>query len=129
MVTRKFSAQSLVEFALITPLVLMVVMGTLDFGRVLYIKIALQSAAREGAYYRSYAKDDLDNTNTYTAVINEANNMGVHVINADIAVNGCSPCVSGSPVQVVVRQTVNLMIFNFFTGPLNISSQARMMVQ
>ena len=123
------TGQSLVEFALITPLLLLLVMGTLDFGRVFYIKVALQSAAREGAYYRSYHFDDADDTNTFQAVKDEANNLGVRVNDADINVTGCSPCVSGLPVEVTVSQTVRLWIFNFFTGPLNLSSRARMMVQ
>jgi Flp pilus assembly protein TadG len=129
MAKKNSSGQSLVEFALIIPLLLLLVMGTVDFGRVFYIKIALQSAAREGAYYLSYNPTDASFTNTKQAIKNEANNLGVQVNDADININGCSPCVSGSPVQVIVRQTVNLMIFNFMTGPLNLTSQARMMVQ
>jgi Flp pilus assembly protein TadG len=38
-----------VEFALILPLVLLLVFGIIDFGRVLNLQITLTSAAREGA--------------------------------------------------------------------------------
>jgi len=42
-------AQSLTEMALITPVVFMMVLGTLDFGRLFYMEVALANAAREGA--------------------------------------------------------------------------------
>lgn len=40
---------SAVEFAIILPLLLLVVAGVVDFGRALYTKVILTNAAREGA--------------------------------------------------------------------------------
>ena len=52
--SRKLSVgQSLVEFALIIPILLLLVMGALELGRLFYIKVTLHNAAREGAYYLS----------------------------------------------------------------------------
>jgi hypothetical protein len=38
-----------VELALVLPLLLLILFGTIDFGRLLYTKVELSSAAREGA--------------------------------------------------------------------------------
>ena len=43
--------QSLVEFALILPLFMLIVLGIFDFGRAIYAYSALHNAAREGARY------------------------------------------------------------------------------
>lgn len=43
--------QSLVEFAIALPLLLLILVGIVDVGRVLYYAIALQTGAREGAAY------------------------------------------------------------------------------
>lgn len=122
---RSGKGQSLVEFALIVPILLLLIMGTLDLGRLFYIKIAMQSAAREGAYYLSYNPGDT--SGTITAVQNEANNLGVNVQAADVTVD--TNTTQGTPVEVSVRQVVNLFIFNFITGPVHLESQARMLVQ
>ncbi|QGP93816.1 TadE-like protein [Neomoorella glycerini] len=42
-------AQALVELALILPLLLLLVMGSLDMGRILHSYLVLTSASREGA--------------------------------------------------------------------------------
>ncbi len=48
---KKTKAQSLVEFALLLPIFLLVVLGIFDLGRVIYTLSALHNAAREGARY------------------------------------------------------------------------------
>ncbi|WP_077623199.1 TadE/TadG family type IV pilus assembly protein [Sediminibacillus massiliensis] len=64
---RKEDGQSLVEFALVLPLLLMLVVGVIDFGRVLYthlnLELITQESVRKGglgqgdAEIRSYAAD------------------------------------------------------------------------
>ncbi len=46
---RKERGASAVEFALVLPLLLLVVAGIIDFGRALYTQVMLTNAAREGA--------------------------------------------------------------------------------
>jgi Flp pilus assembly protein TadG len=41
--------QALIEFALILPIFLMIVFGTLDIGRIVFLKAELENAVREGA--------------------------------------------------------------------------------
>lgn len=51
MMKQKTKAQSLVEFAILLPIFLLVVLGIFDLGRVIYTLSALHNAAREGARY------------------------------------------------------------------------------
>jgi Flp pilus assembly protein TadG len=41
--------QAMIEFALILPIFLLVVFGTLDLGRIVFLKAELENAVREGA--------------------------------------------------------------------------------
>ena len=77
---RGFSnGQGLVEFALALPLVALLILGVLEFGRAFQTKIVLTNAAREGTHYFLYDVEDSKNgfVNTRTAVETEAINSGV----------------------------------------------------
>jgi Flp pilus assembly protein TadG len=130
---RKTSGQSIVEFAIIIPVLLLLVMGAIDFGRAFSMKIALTNAAREGAYYLSYHPTDKDDCSlgcyhgTFLAASNEAYSAGVTIAPANMNVSGC--CTSGSMVTVTVSQQITLSIYQFFAGPLNLSSSVRMRSQ
>ena len=143
----RFKAQSLVEFGLVLPIMVLLIMGTIDLGRLFYVKIALSSAAREGAYYLSYYPGDsatCDPLNpgqcyqgTWTAVQNEANNLGLNVVYANMVItvydpagNPKSPPINqGDTVQVTVNQSVDLFIFNFIRGPVPLGGAVQMLVQ
>lgn len=47
------TGSALVEFALVSPLLLVILLGAIDFGRVSYDAMALTNAARAGAQYGS----------------------------------------------------------------------------
>ncbi len=51
----ELSGQSLVEFALVFPIFLLLLFGLIDIGRYVYTANALNQAAREGARYGSVA--------------------------------------------------------------------------
>ena len=48
---RRQSAQSMTEFALILPVLMLILLGVVDFGRVFYYWTSMANAAREGARY------------------------------------------------------------------------------
>src|SRR2546421_7916908 len=56
--------QALVETALLVPLLMLLVMGSADLGRVFYYSIAVTNAAREAARQGTYY-DPLQNANSY----------------------------------------------------------------
>ena len=53
------SGQDLVEYAIIFPIMILILMGIFDLGRVGYYYSALTNAAREGARYGAVFPDDL----------------------------------------------------------------------
>lgn len=55
---RKQVGQSLVEFALMLPILLLVLAGVLDLGRMFYSYVALTDAAAEGASYAAIYPND-----------------------------------------------------------------------
>jgi len=48
-VLRRHSGQSMVEFAVLAPVFFMLLLGTIDLGRAVYIYNSISDAAREGA--------------------------------------------------------------------------------
>jgi Flp pilus assembly protein TadG len=124
-------AQALVEFALILPLLLVLIIGAMDLGRVFYFKIVLTNAAREGANYLS--RNPADYTNTLIAISTEGNSSGVTITADEVTWAGC--CAVGSPVVITIDKNVDLIFDGFLNtmgiidGPVTISSSVTMVVQ
>jgi hypothetical protein len=112
--------QSLVEFALILPIFLLLVAGALDLGRVFYANISLNNAAREGAFQASqtpdsYAANQPCNTATnmiICRVLLESKDSAVAIQPGDVSMTcsepGC-PKEAGSMVTVDVHGTFTLV--------------------
>ncbi len=87
-------AQSIVEFSLVAPVLLLILFGVIDFGRGIYYYITLQQAANEGARVAVRASNYVDsggtlhslpaNADVETAVLQRA--PGLYLAN---------PCVNG----------------------------------
>lgn len=54
------SGQGLVELALLTPLLLLILLGAVDFGRVFSASMQVTNAAREGAYFGARSMDNAE---------------------------------------------------------------------
>lgn len=64
--TRRSKGQAMIEFALILPLLLLVIIGTFEFGRVIFVYANLFNAAREGVRY------GLINPQDYSGILQHA---------------------------------------------------------
>jgi len=86
---REDSGQTLVEFALILPVFLLVVFGLIDVGRLVYTNSALSQAAREGARLAAAEAAWIGDTTTPACVADESlitsSNPGAHVCPTDVA--------------------------------------------
>lgn len=146
---KKTRGQAVLEFALLLPILLLLLIGTLEFGRLFFAKIVITNAAREGAYYLSMHNADKTNCSgvapnqicyltTRQAVMDEANASGLTLTDADISI-GTPCCAIGSPAIVNVQTTVkNLFLISLLPGGQNVKinkgsitvmSSARMVVQ
>jgi len=131
---RSAPAQSLVEVALLLPLLLLLALGAIDFGRLFMTKFILTNAAKEGATYISYYANKVTDpwTALYTVVKDEALSSGVSLSDEEITFTGC--CAQDVPVTVTVTKEVDLIFDGFLqavgiiSGPMTISSSVQMMV-
>jgi Flp pilus assembly protein TadG len=74
--TRSFRrGQSLVEFALVLPLLVMVVFGVLELGRVFFAYIAITNASREGARVYTFRPNVTLIADITTAALNEVGSV------------------------------------------------------
>jgi len=93
-----------IEFALLFPLLMLIVFGTIDFGRALNAQITLTQAAREGARL-----DALGEPNVVAQT--QAAATGLSLSPADVAVTACPPG-AGPTANAVVSVTYS---FDFVT--------------
>ncbi|HET8787105.1 MAG TPA: TadE/TadG family type IV pilus assembly protein, partial [Candidatus Limnocylindrales bacterium] len=59
---RRQAGQSVVEFALVVPVLLLIVIAVADFGRLYNAAVAVESAAREAADYGAFQADNWSST-------------------------------------------------------------------
>lgn len=109
------AGQAVVEMVLILPILLLLIVGALEFGRLFFTKIILTNAAREGAYYLSLNPEDSTNCiagvcyqGTILTAKEEANNSGITLNDVDIV--ACNSCGTDSNVKVTVQTAVDNML-------------------
>lgn len=110
----------LVEMALVAPILILLVMGIIDLGRVLFTKIPIQQAAQEGSIYAGHFPDD------YAAIQTQVieNTDSVSLAASNVAVS-CPTGANGTDIQVTVTYTVDLiapLISNIFGGSITLTS-------
>lgn len=113
---RKERGQSLVEFALLIPIMLVLVIGTAEFGRAWMMRNILTGAAREGARVASVAIDGPSSVlSGRTAAIAVLSSAGISVPPATVTVDP-SPPTPFNAVQVDVTYTYSIAITGFIPG-------------
>jgi Flp pilus assembly protein TadG len=119
-----------VEFALILPIMLFMLVVAIDFGRLFYLNIGISNGAREGAAYA--AMDPTDTAAISTKVKQE---LGLAPTDTSVTVTAvCSPNCFTSPtvtpahtVKVTAETTFSFLtpfINNVFGGALRMSAAA-----
>lgn len=105
-----------VEMAIVLPLLLLLVIGIMEFGRVLNVQISLTHAAREGARHAAIHYDDpmLDVTATALAASPSLSGLAVTV---DDNAGVCSTTTDG---EVTVTTRVTLSSMSGYLEPLGL---------
>lgn len=121
--------QSIVEFALVLPVLLLLIMGALDFARAISVLQIVTNAAREGARAgiipTNTAATVTATVNVYLAGAGQAN------CNTVVGLTAGNAGVAGDPVTVAVNCPFQTITFNLipipgWTGVLNINQSATM---
>lgn len=130
--------QSIVELTLMLPILMLLLLGIIDLGRVFYTYVTMTNAAREGARYG--AVHPSDNTGIKNRVIQEGTNTAVDLAGSTVNVNCYSSdgsssisCSDFPPAgsQVKVTITLNFQLFTtyiFGVGSLSLSNYAVMAI-
>ena len=79
--------QSIVELAIVTPFLLLLLMGTVDVGRIIFAYIALEDAVQEGTVYRTH--NPTANLATVTARVTSSSNHP-EVVNSTVTMSACN---------------------------------------
>jgi Flp pilus assembly protein TadG len=131
---RRRAGQGLVEFALLLPVLLLIVMGLVDFGRAIYAFNSVSNAAREGARTAIVDQRTRTSTGAYLAAeeaANQATALGLNPTNpAQVLVtfpdpdNNCPTVAVGCLVSVRVQYQFNAItpIIGRIIGPLTLGS-------
>lgn len=96
---RSQAGQSLVEVALVTPLLLAMLLGAVELGRYAYLSILVGNAAHAGASYGSQGLlQSADTTGITTAADNDYQNNGQNVSTLTVTSNISCGCDLGGTV-------------------------------
>jgi hypothetical protein len=129
--------QGLLEFAVILPILVVVIFGVFDLGRLYFSTITLTSAAREGVRYLSVYPEDVSNTipysNTLSVVIQEAQNSGILITEGDISPHCPTDdsgkyCESGGTATVSITYEFDLILGWLLPNTIEITRGAQMVV-
>jgi hypothetical protein len=121
--------QELAEFAIVLPLLLLVVFGIMDLGRLFHSLITITNAAREGARYAMIFPDDLIGIDFVTR--REAQYSGISLDPGASSVSVTYPQGFGEhlPVRVTVTYRFQLFIAGILpSSNLTLMRYAEMMV-
>lgn len=120
------SGQSLVEFGLMAIVLVTVLVGIVDFGRVLMVQHIITNAAREGAH--AAILGNMDSAQVRTEVERYLQQSGLAVDQATITVTGANAS-SGQPVVVEVEYPVDSIILKLIhtNTRITLNSASRML--
>ena len=124
---RRAAGQATVEFALTSFVFLAIVLGTIDFGRVIFTYSQLHNAVREGA---RVAKVNCTGTSAIKdAVIDRSPTLGLAP--GDITVSTSGGCVPPDGKATVQATTTFTAVTQAFLGisPINLTSSATVDVE
>lgn len=124
--------QSLVEFAMVTPLLFLIVCGVFEFGNILLTQLQIQNAVREAARYAALGGCNSTSAQIQSKARTVSNNLAISTTvtyyNPYPTASACSNCANvgaGSPeVAVAGTYTYNAItpvggFFRLFGGTFN----------
>jgi len=129
---KKGQGQSLLEFALILPVLVIVLVGVFDLGRALFALITITNAAREGARYGSLHTDETVDMVQAAAVL-EGQGSGITVTASNVSVScpddgAAWPCNRGTAVRVTVNYAYESLLNVIIPANINMSRSVEMAV-
>lgn len=116
---------TLVETALVLPIIMLMLMGIIECARYYYIQSVLANAAREGARYAIVNPADLNGITSRARRFS----VGLGGANIGVSVTRAAVTAQGAPITVTVSFTTSLLLPVPFGRNLNIISQSTMQAE
>lgn len=113
-------AQALVEFTLILPVLILLVLGMIEFGWMLNAKITLNSAVREGARVGAVS----DEAQAEAKTIEIAGVSGITLAGSEV-----EALPSGGYMNVVVTKDIEPIIRFYIKEAVTMTAEARMRIE
>lgn len=127
------NGQSLVEFVLVLPILLLLILGVLEFGWMLNAKVTVNAAVREGARVRAALGYSSANNATYNSAATNAILEALDTSNITLVVSPNYDIESDSQgsnrVTVTISTQVNPLIGIFITGTQTVDGYASMRLE
>jgi Flp pilus assembly protein TadG len=124
--------QSMVEFALVIPVMVLLIAGIFDLGRAFYAAITITNAAREGARYGTLHPDDFAGMKSITILEAQDSNITLQASNVTITCPDLvdpAGCDRGEPLRVTTNYSYDDMIFQFlFPSGIQMNRYVEMLV-
>jgi Flp pilus assembly protein TadG len=128
---RRTAGQSLVEFALLLPILALLLVGVFELGRAFHVLITLNNAGREAARFGTLHRLDL--AGMRAAAIQEANNSGILIAGGDVALT-CpdagtdAPCARDTTMLVTITHQYDPVLSFFFPSGITIRGRVEMRI-
>ena len=128
----RLNGQELVEFAVMVPFLLIVMIGVVDLGRIFHASITIANASRTGARYaNSFGFEDnggitLNSVDISSKAQTEAQNSGITLSSVSASCPG--GCTRGGPVVVTVTHDFQFMFNAFIGSGLTLSHSTEMKI-
>ncbi|MGM7777286.1 TadE/TadG family type IV pilus assembly protein [Arthrobacter sp. KNU-44] len=94
-----------VEFAILAPLLIMLLLGIMEFGRAYNVQVSLSNAAREGVRVMAISNDQ---TAAKTAAKNAAVALNPQLADTNFTFSPAS-CTSGAQMSVTIKYTLSTL--------------------
>jgi Flp pilus assembly protein TadG len=116
--------QTMTEFALILPLLVVLLFGIIQFGIIFNDYVTLTDAARAGARTGAVSRG---NSNPSAACVNQVMNASGNLVQANLTVSCTSPWTPGSDVTVSASYPYNINLLGWVvaSGQLNTTMRER----
>ena len=118
---------AVVEFAIVAPVLLLLLLGMIECGRMIMVQQSITTAAREGA--RTAIVEGTSATSAMGSVQSFLSGTGIRGANVTVAPNNTGSIAHGQPVTVTVSvpfSAVSWLPHPFFFGQKTLSSTATM---
>jgi Flp pilus assembly protein TadG len=111
--SKRHSGQTLTEFAILIPILVILMVAIVDFGRILMIQHVITNAAREGARAASLGESS---SQVYARVRSYIERGSLDPSEADIDVSGAGTAVTGTASTVSVSYPIDSIVLKYVPG-------------